>query len=155
VKDALALRSRPLTVLRPMLAPAHDLGPCPVGRRKTVPVVGGTFDGERLRGEILPEGGDWAFMRPDDVLELDVRLTLKTHDGALIHCTYRGVRHGPPEVVAALTRGEDVDPAAYYFRIVPRFETSAPAYQFLNRIVAVGVGARRPSGPEYSIHEIL
>lgn len=154
MNDALPLASALLMVLRPALAPARSLGDCPRGQRKTVPVSGGTFDGPRLRGKILG-GGDWAFTRADGVLELDVRLTLETDDGALIHCAYRGMRHGPPEVIAALGRGEDADPSTYYFRIAPTFETAAPAYTFLNRLLAVGIGARRPSGPVYTIHEIL
>lgn len=149
------MKLRPLMVLRPELGPALAVGPTPAGHRKTVPVVGGTFEGERLRGRVLPGGGDWAIARPDGVLVLDVRLTLETHDGALVHCTYGGMRHGPSEVLAALARGEVVDPATYYFRIAPSFETAAPAYAFLNRMLAVGTGDRTPAGPVYTIHEVL
>ena len=148
------LRSRLLVVLRPELAPAQQLGPGPWGTRKTVPVTGGSFDGPVLSGRILPGGSDCAITRTDGVLELDVRLTLETHDGALIHTTYTGMRHGPSDVLDLLGR-EPVDPSRYYFRIVPRFETSSPDYAYLNRLVAVGVGDRRPEGPVYSVFEIL
>jgi hypothetical protein len=148
------LRSRLLVVLRPELAPAQLLGPGPWGDRKTVPVTGGSFDGRALSGRILPGGSDCAITRTDGVLELDVRLTLETHDGALIHMTYTGMRHGPGDVLALLGR-ETVDPSRYYFRIVPRFETSSPEYAYLNRLVAVGLGDRQPDGPVYSIFEIL
>lgn len=151
----MTLASRHLVTLRPEVGPPQTLGATPRGTRKTVPVTGGTFIGERLRGRILPGGGDWAFTRADAVLELDVRLTMETDDGALIHCAYRGMRHGPAEVLAALGRGEAVDPSLYYFRTVPTFETSSSKYEFLNRLVSVGVGVREPTGPVYEVHEIL
>lgn len=151
----LPLATRPLTRLTAELQPAFQFGRTPVGERKTVYVSGGFFEGERLSGRILPGGGDWAYTRPDAVLMLDVRLTLETHDGALIDLRYTGMRHGPAEVLAALARGEPVDPAAIYFRIQPRFETADPRYAWLNRILAVGVGERLPAGPRYSIHEVL
>ncbi len=146
---------RPLLTLRLTTAPVQAIGAVPHGARLTFPITGGTFAGERLRGNVLPGGGDWATLRPDGVLELDLRITLETDDGALIHMTFDGIRHGPPEVIAALGRGEAVDPARYYFRTVPRFETAAPKYAFLNRIVAVGVGENSPTGPVHTIEEVL
>jgi hypothetical protein len=86
---------------------------------------------------------------------MDLRCTLRTDDGALISMSSFGLRHGPPEVIGAIGRGETVDPATYYFRTIPRFETASPAYSFLNRIVAVATGDRRPEGPIYTIHEVL
>ncbi len=112
-------------------------------------------DAERLRGKVLAGGGDWTLLRADGVLELDLRLTLETDDGALIHMASFGLRHGPPDILAALGRGETVDPSRYYFRTAPRFETSAPQYAYLNCLVAIAVGDRRPGGPIYSIFEIL
>ena len=94
-------------------------------------------------------------MRPDGVLELDLRLTLESDDGALIYMTSFGLRHGPPEVLAALARGESVDASTYYFRTAPRFETSAAQYTFLNRLIAISRGDRRSTGPIYTIEEIL
>jgi hypothetical protein len=86
-----------------------------------------------------------------------LRITLETDAGAcaLIYMTSFGLRHGPPEVLAALARGEPVDPSRYYFRTAPRFETSAPQYAFLNRLIAISWGDRRASGPIYAIEEIL
>jgi len=86
---------------------------------------------------------------------MDLRLTLKTDDGALIEMRSFGLRHGSPEVIAAISRGETVDPAAYYFRTTPRFETAHPAYAFLNRIVTVASGDRRREGPIYTVYEVL
>src|SRR5438445_1977399 len=131
------------------------LAALPCGSRVIVLSTGGTFEGRRLRVEVLPGGGDWTLLRSDGVLELELRITLETDDGALIYMTSFGLRHGPPEVLAALARGESVDRSKYYFRTAPRFETSASQYAFLNRLIAISSGDRRPSGPIYTIEEIL
>src|SRR5262249_16296772 len=119
------------------------------------PITGGAFEGPRLRGKVLPGGADWTLARSDGVLELDLRITLQTEEGALIYMTSFGLRHGPPEVLAAIARGDSIDASRYYFRTVPRFETNAPQYAFLNRLIAVSWGDRRASGPIYAIEEIL
>jgi len=147
--------SRPLMTLQVVVPPPQKLGPVPHGTRVIAPITSGAFEGPRLRGKVLPGGGDWTLLRSDGVLELDLRLTLESDDGALIHMTSFGLRHGPPEVLAALARGEAVDPSAYYFRTAPRFETSAPQYAFLSRLIAIAYGDRRPTGPIYTIEEIL
>lgn len=144
-----------LMTLEVEVAPPQKIGVTPHGTRATAPITSGKFEGARLRGKVLASGGDWTLLRSDGVLELDLRLTLETHDGALIHMSSFGLRHGPPEVIAALARGEAVDPSRYYFRTAPRFETSAAPYAFLNRLVAIAVGDRRPRGPIYSVFEIL
>ena len=150
-----AMNSRPLMTVRITAAPPQKLGTVPHGTRIIVPVTGGDFEGPRLRGKILPGGGDWLLLRADGVLELDLRITLETDDHALIYMTFQGLRHGPPDAIAALGRGDVVDPARYYFRTVPRFETSAETYAFLNRIVAVGAGETRPDGAVHRIDEVL
>jgi hypothetical protein len=137
------------------VAPATKIGPVPYGTRTIVPIVGGSFEGPRLRGKVLPGSGDWTLLRSDDVLELDLRVSLETDDGAAIYMTAQGLRHGPPDVIAALGRGERVDPASYYFRTLPRFETGSQRYEFLNRTLAVATGDRRPSGPFYTVHELV
>ena len=149
------MRAQPLMTVRIAAAAPQKLGTVPHGVRIIVPVTGGDFDGPRLRGRILPGGGDWLLLRSDDVLELDLRITLETDDHALIYMTFQGLRHGPPDVIAALGRGEAVDPASYYFRTVPRFETSSEKYAFLNRMIAVGIGETRPDGAIHRIDEIL
>jgi hypothetical protein len=150
------LRSRPLFDIRISLHPLQELGSTPNGRRRIAPVSGGSFEGERLKGMVLPHaGGDWVLIRPDDSLALDVRLTLKTDDEALIYMTYRGVRHGPAAVMARLARGERVDPAQYYFRTAPMFETASERYAWMNNIVSVGVGERLADGVRYRVFEIL
>ena len=144
-----------LMTLQVLVAPPQKLGAVPHGTRVIAPITSGTFDGPRLRGKVLPGGGDWTLLQSDGVLELDLRITLETDDGALIYVTSVGVRHGPPEVLAALARGEPVDPSQYYFRTAMRFETSAPHYAFLNRLIAVSSGDRRASGPIYTVEEIV
>jgi hypothetical protein len=140
--------------LQVTVADAQKIGAVPHGTRVTAPIASGQFEGPRLRGKVVG-GGDWTLLRADGVLELDLRLTLETVDGALIHMASYGLRHGPPEVMAALGRGERVDPATYYFRTLPRFETGHAKYTFLNHLLAVASGDRRPEGPVYTVEEIL
>ena len=149
------MNSQPLMTVRILAAPPQKIGAIPHGMRSIVPVTGGDFEGPRLRGKVMPGGGDWLLLRSDAVLELDLRITLETDDRALIHMSFQGLRHGPADVIAALGRGEVVDPATYYFRTVPRFETSAEKYAFLNRIITVSVGETRPDGAVHRIEEIL
>jgi len=146
---------RSLMTLQVTVGGVQRIGAVPHGTRATAPITSGHFEGPRLRGKVLPGGGDWTLLRGDGVLELDLRVTLETDDGALIHMASFGLRHGPPDVIAALARGETVDPGAYYFRTTPRFETAHPKYAFLNRLVAVSTGDRRPEGPIYTIDEVL
>src|SRR5215467_3812409 len=149
------MNSRLLMTLQVVVPPPQRLGAVPHGTRVIAPITGGSFEGPQLRGKVLPGGGDWTLLRPDGVLELDLRITLETEDGALIYMTSFGLRHGPPEVIAALGRGERVDPSSYYFRTLPRFETGAPQYAYLNRLLAVSTADRRAEGPVYTIDEIL
>ncbi len=149
------MQSRFLMTLEVAVAGPQKIGAVPHGTRVTAPIVSGHFQGPRLRGTVLPGGGDWTLSRGDGVLELDLRVTLATDDGALIYLASFGLRHGPPEVIAALARGETVDPATYYFRTTPRFETAHPKYAFLNRLLAVSTGDRRAAGPIYTIDELL
>ena len=148
--------TRLLMTLQVRVGTPHSLGAVPHGIRRTAPLSGGSFEGPRLRGSVVAGGSvDWQVLRSDGVLEMDLRVTLQTDDGALISMRSFGLRHGPPEVIAAIGRGETVDPATYYFRTTPRFETAHPAYTFLNRIVAVASGDRRPEGPIYTVYEVL
>ena len=150
------IQSRPVFVLTLSVPKIEDLGVTPYGARKIATVVAGTFVGDRLRGTVQPSpGGDWLLLRSDGVLCLDVRITLKTDDDDLIYMSYKGMRHGPKEVMDRLNKGEAVDPALYYFRSVPVFETSSVKHGWLNRAVFVATGRREASGPIYDVHEIL
>jgi Protein of unknown function (DUF3237) len=149
------IRTAHLFTLKLTVAGMQPIGQTPAGNRRIGLVAGGTFEGERLRGTVLPGGADWLMARPDGATTLDVRLVLQTDDGASIGLTYRGIRHGPPDVVDRLNRGEPVDPASYYFRTSLVFETAAPRYDWLNRVIAVGTGNRLPEGPVYDVFEVL
>jgi Protein of unknown function (DUF3237) len=119
-----------------------ELGHTPWGRRRIIPIVGGEFEGPRVSATILSGGADWQVVHEDAVAAIDTRYTLTTRDGALISVATRGVRHGPPDVLRRLADGEAVDPAEYYFRVCIQYETGAPAYEWLNRIVAVASAVR-------------
>jgi Protein of unknown function (DUF3237) len=108
-----------------------------------VGITGGTFEGPQLKGTIIPGGADWQIVRADGVLDIDARYALRTDGGALIRVVSQGFRHGPPEVLAALGRGEDVPPEKYYFRTVMRFETGAADLLWLNRTIAVASAQRK------------
>jgi Protein of unknown function (DUF3237) len=148
------IKARPLFVLREAIPPLLVVGQTPDGFRRVGLVLGGKFEGERLSGVVV-SGNDWQTIRPDSCMKLDVRLVLKTTDGALICMTYTVVRAGPPEVMAAMDRGETPDPSTYYFRMSALFETSVKEYDWINRIIAIGVGNRLADGPLYSIFEVL
>jgi hypothetical protein len=119
-----------------------SMGAALQGERRVVAILGGSFEGPALRGAILP-GADWQLMRSDGVLEIDARYVLREEGGGLVQVTSQGYRHGPPEVLAALGRGEAVDPSAYFFRTVMRFETGDARLAWLNRVIAVARGERR------------
>jgi hypothetical protein len=134
---------------------AINVGTTPHGTRGIVYVTGGTFEGPRLKGEVLPGGGDWYLVRPDGAAVLDVRATMRTDDNHIIYTYYRGIRATPPEVMERMQKGEAVDPSEDYFRTTPVFETASDKYGWLNRIVAVGVGRSTPTGVAYEVYAIL
>lgn len=156
------MRLEPLLRAEITLAPPQELGlahdgritPGPLGRRRVIPITGGSFRGDRLAGRVLPGGADWQLLRADGVAELDARYTLETADRALIYVRNFGYRHGPPDIVAKLAAGEPVDPSRYYMRTTPRFETSAEKYRWLNRVICVATGARRAAAVELEVFEV-
>jgi hypothetical protein len=133
----------------------QEIGTTPHGNRQIHYVKGGTVEGPKIKGEVLPGGGDWLLLRPDGAGELDVRATVRTDDGHLIYTYYRGILNAPPEVMQRALQGEAVDPSEYYFRIAPVYETASEKYGWLNRIVAVGVGRYRPGWVGYTIYAVL
>ena len=149
------IRTTPLMTIKLAVAGMQAIGATPSGNRRIGLVAGGTFEGPKLRGTVLPGGADWLMLRADGATTLDVRLVLETDDKATIGMTYRGLRHGPAAVMERLNKGENVDPSEYYFRIAVGFETAAPKYDWLNRIFAIGTGRRPPEGPVYEIFEVL
>ena len=132
----------------------HDVGPTPFGTRHIDMLGEGTFEGPQLRGTVLG-GMDQKIFRADGAMKPNVRLILKTDDEALIYMYYTGVRYGTPEVMKRIADGEQVDPSEYYLRSTPCFETAAPKYDWMNRIVSVGVGRRLPKFGAYDVFRIL
>ena len=149
------IETRPLFRLRAQVAPPQITPAGPLGERRFIPVTGGTFAGERLSGTLLGGGADCQLGRADGVAELDVRVTLRCDDGAIILMKGLGMRHGPPEVMARVAAGEAVDPAAYYFRETMLFEAPPGRHAWLNRIIGVGKGERRPDAVIIDAYEIL
>ena len=145
---------QPLLHAEITLAPAQELGAAPLGRRRIIPITGGRFHGERLSGRVLPGGADWQIVRGDGVAQLEARYTLETEDGALIYVHNVGLRHGPAEVLAKIAAGEPVDPALYYMRATPSFETGAAKYLWLNKLVCVATGARLKDAVELDVYEV-
>ena len=139
------------------LQPAIDGGPTPAGHMLTVYVTGGSFEGPTLRGKVLAGGGDWLRLRADGSGALDVRIWLETDDGARIYMTYGGRLVVPPELLAQamdFDHAQAVDPARYYFRTQPLFETGHPAYAHLNTLVAIGVGRVGHGGVTYDVYAV-
>jgi hypothetical protein len=134
--------------------PPMVVGGTPYGERRIIPIKGGAFAGPKLSGKVLPGGADWQVIRADGTTELEARYTLETDDGALIYVLNRGIRRGSKEVMERLARGEKVHPSEYYFRTSPVFETGAPKYQWLNRIVAVAAGERLADEVIITVYEV-
>jgi hypothetical protein len=131
-----------------------SIGKTPSGLRRIAPVTGGMFTGERLKGTVLPGGADWVVNRPDGVMILDVRLTLKTSDDALIYLSYQGRFIASPDAMKRFGRGQALAAHEYSLAITPKFECGDERYAWLNNVVAVGTGEQTRSGPIYTLHEI-
>ncbi|MCV0393788.1 MAG: DUF3237 domain-containing protein [Rhizobiaceae bacterium] len=148
------IQTRHLCDLDVKLGQPIELGAGPRGRRRIIPIVGGTVTGERLSGRILDLGADWQTIFTDGSAELDTRYAMETHDGATIDIRNFGFRHGPPDVLEKLAKGEQVDPSRYYMRTQPRFETGDARYAWLNRTVFVGTGARLADSVRITFFEV-
>jgi hypothetical protein len=125
------------------------------GELRIVPVTGGTAEGPRFKGEVLPgTAADWLRVDADGTAHMDVRVTLKAEGGGIVYMHYTGIRTGSADVLARLNSGQAVEPSEYYFRTAVRFETGAADLAWMNKIIAVGVGQRPPSGPTYDVYAI-
>jgi len=151
----IALRHAPLTTLTLTVdfGGMVPIGKVPAGLRRIAPVTGGAFEGDRLSG-VVKGGADWVVNRPDGVMLIDVRLTLETHDGALLYLTYQGRFLAEAEPMSRFARGAVLDPAEYSLAIVARFESGDERYRWLNDAVVVGTGRQTETGPVYSLFAI-
>ncbi len=153
--DALVSRHLLTLYLDVDFADILTIGETVQGRRRIAPIRGGRFGGERVNGVVLPGGADWVVVRPDGLIAIDVRITLKTDDGALVYCTYQGLFKAGPDALTRFARGQPLGEDEYRLRTLVRFETGAPAYSWLNDLLAIGVGRQLATGPEYKIFEVL
>ena len=133
----------------------RDLGDMQVGRRRVVPILGGTVKGPDIRGTILPGGADWQIIRSDGVMELEARYAFETDDGARVHVRNWGIRSGPPDAIEAIMRGEQVDPALIYCRTHPVFDTGAKRYAWLTQSMFAGEARREPDRAIIRIFRLL
>lgn len=123
--------------------------------RGFVPIVGGVVTGPRVQGEVVAgSGGDWPVFHADGVVAFDARYLLRASDGTLIHIANRGYAHAPPEVQAAIARGETVDPSLNYFRLAPVFETSPGPHEWLNRTLVIGMGEKHAAHSVFHYFEV-
>ena len=138
------------------VAVAHpfELGEIGLGERRIIAIDGGLASGPRLNGRILPGGADFQIIRPNGLTELHARYVIEAHDGALIYVENNGIRFGALEDIARLKRGEPVPPERIYFKAVPRFETSAPAYGWMMEAIFLCTGIRKPASVELSVYRV-
>jgi hypothetical protein len=138
-----------------LVVPVWELGTTSdLGRRRIIPITGGSFAGPLLNGEILNNGADWQIVTADGTAIIDTRYLLKLDDGTLAYLQTRGYRHGPSDVVAELAKGAEVDPTKYYFRVYLQFETSSSSYGWLNRTLAIGYAMRLRRAVVYDAYAI-
>ena len=131
------------------------IGATPHGNRHIMYITGGTVEGPKVRGVVVPGGGDWLLIRPDRAAILDVRAVCRTDDDDIIYTCFHGINIMSREVRERMAKGESIDPSEYYFRITPVFETASEKYDWLNRVVAVGIGRPTLTGVAYRIYTIL
>ncbi|MGE3144484.1 MAG: DUF3237 domain-containing protein [Pseudorhodoplanes sp.] len=149
------LSQQPIFRVRAELADILHMGRTPYGERRVINILGGRVEGPKFSGTILPGGADWQILRADGAAHIEARYTMRADQGGDVLVSSEGLRHGPPPVLAALARGDSVDPALYYFRTVLRFETGEPKLDWLNRILALARGARAKNAVLLDVHEIL
>jgi hypothetical protein len=154
-KDALKLQSEFAFEARVSVDKPIVVGDGPHGLRRIVPITGGIVTGPKLNGTVVPGGADWQFVRHDGTLQIEAKYTLKADDGTLIMITNRGVRRGPKEVLERLSKGEQVDPALYYFRTSAELEAPVGSkHAWLNNSVFVGVAERQAAAAVIRFFEI-
>lgn len=144
----------PMTRIRCEVGALVTLGPAPLGERRFVPLGGGTVQGPELNGSLVEGGVDWQVNRSDGALEIAAHYVIRTDDGALVEVQSNGLRHGPPEVMARLARGEAVPAHEYFFRTLMRFTTGAPQWAHLNKVMAIAVGRREARAVLLDVYRI-
>jgi hypothetical protein len=149
------LKSTYLGELKIEVTGTYLLGDSPLGRRRLDRLDRGHFRGPKVQAEVLAGGMDLLLGGADGAVRPDVRLVLKLDDGETLLIVYRGVRHASAEVMQRIAKGEAVPPTEYYLRTGLVFETASKKYDWLNRVVGVGVGRREPGAVFYDVFEVL
>lgn len=142
----------PLFHIRLDVGAPIDVGIVAGSQRRCIPILGGEVSG-RWNGTVLPGGADWQQIGPDGTIDIDARYVLLLAEG-MVEVESRGLRSGPPEVLARLARGEAVDPSDYYFRTAMRFRTSSPALSPLGRLLGLARGERSSAGVILTVEEV-
>ena len=153
--DELVPRLEFLFALSAEVGELVSMGHGPLGERRVVGITGGSFEGPQLRGVVLPGGADWQIVRADGVLDIDARYAMREERGGMVRVLSQGYRYGPPEVLAALARGEEVERSKYFFRTIMRFETGAPELAWLNRTIAIATAERKARRVEIRAYGLL
>jgi len=146
--------NEPIFTVDAELEAVLSVGHTPYGERRVVGISGGTVQGPKLKGRILPGGADWQIIRKDGAADIQARYIIETDRGARVVVDSKGLRHGPPEVLERLARGDKVDPAQYYFRTAMRFETGDKELDWLNRILALARGERSARSVRLDVYEV-
>jgi hypothetical protein len=148
------LSAQPIFSIEAELDAIMSLGRTPMGERRIIGIRGGTVRGHKCNGHVLPGGADWQIIRADGAADIQARYTIESDQGARVLVDSVGLRHGPPEVIEKLARGDNVDPALYYFRTVMRFETGDKGLDWMNRIIAVARGQRLARAVRLDVYEV-
>ncbi|WP_332610812.1 DUF3237 domain-containing protein [Achromobacter sp. ESBL13] len=152
--DPDAPRLEPVTTVIVQVGAPQEVGDTPQGRRRVIPITGGTAQGPRLTGKVLPGGADFQVIRSATYTDIHARYVIETPEGDRVYVENTGIRTGQADDIARLVRGEPVDPARIYFRSYPRFETAAPALGWMNESLFIGTGARYPDRVELRFYRI-
>ncbi len=152
-----AFTTAPVCGLTMRLVDRVILGDTPEGFRLTGFLGEGRADGPRLKGAILKGGADWAYIRPDGVLSAEVKLHLRTDDGALIQIFYEGVVDMGPDAYERVRQGQPLGPV-FHPRTAVRMLTHAADYLWVNRRQFIGIGyldySHGNGAISYDIHEL-
>jgi hypothetical protein len=149
------LSKEPVLRIHADLGEIVDAGSTPYGGRRVIEILRGTVEGPRFKGRILSGGSDWQIIRGDGVADIQARYVIESDSGARVLVRSDGLRHGPPDVLARVARGEPVDPSLYYFRTIMRFEASDPSLDWLNRMIGVARGTRERLAVKLDVYELL
>jgi hypothetical protein len=148
------LSAQPIFSIEAELDAIMSLGRTPMGERRIIGIRGGTVRGHKFNGHVLPGGADWQIIRANGAADIQARYTIESDQGARVLVDSVGLRHGPPKVIEKLARGDNVDPALYYFRTVMRFETGDKGLDWMNRIIAVARGQRLARAVRLDVYEV-